>query len=175
MIGMVIRFLLLYLCSGLIVTTMAWFVTGVPQFGVDVIGPSLEASPAAPSDFLTREAANLPLLALAFLLNRFAVAVLVATVLVLCLRIRCRRPSIYVLGVGLPVLCEVLLARPYAHSWVGMLIATSMRSAAAVVPPFAVVVRTSVAYVVPPLLAGLIVSSYCAYKVKSLLSSVEHK
>lgn len=149
-----------YVVMGVVATVLFYFLTGIPQFGVDVMEPdTLFPSPGL---------AHILDLVVAFLFSRVALAVLEAVALEWCLERSLRVPIILLVGVAVPVLFEVLVARPYAHSWVGMVwaILNTWPTVPEHIMPARLVFRTAAAYLAPAALTGIAVSTWAASMVR---------
>ncbi len=149
------KLLLGYFVVGAISTVAFYLLTGVLQFGVFDLqelgqGPRL---------------ARAPELALDFLVSRFLIAILEAMALSWFLKKSRSSLALVVVGTGLPVVYEVLAARPYADSWVGMTLAVlkTWPSVPEYVMPAGLVFRTAVAYLGPAALTGLVL---CVWLLK---------
>lgn len=148
---------LAYGVVGAVATTLFYFLTGIPQFGVDVMEPG---------DVFPRPGwAYIVDLVVGFFFSRAALAILEAIALAWCLERSVRIPVVFLVGVAVPVLFEVLAARPYAHSWVGMLwaVANTWPAIPEHIMPAPLVFRTAVAYLAPAALTGFAVSAWATW------------
>ncbi len=145
-----VSLLLAYMVLGAVFTTLAYLLTGVAQFGVCHFGPSC----------LRGQVAQIPDLVIAFAFVRIAIGFLVAVFLALCIRKKTPNYVLLVIGVGIPVMCELFFARPFNTTWVGNLMGLvwTWPDVPEYIMPAEAILRTGSAYMFPPFLAGLGVS-----------------
>lgn len=143
-----------YLIVGAFVAAVWYWLTGIDPYGyADVIDIStyFDRRP---------QLTILPDVLKGFLISRFLAAVLVAALLSWC-STRIRSATLLVaVGVVVPLLYEVIDARPYADRWVGMTIAVlkTWPSVPVYMMPARLVLLTAGAYIVPAVTAGLALS-----------------
>ena len=157
MLKVIVILSLAYLCIGLACAVAFYYLTGVAQFGGDVFGPGGPFPPA--------RLARAPEIAVGFLGSRLVVAILDAIALSWCLKRSYPAVVVLAAGISIPMIFEVCVARPYAHSWVGMswAVLNTWPSVPEHIMPASLVFRTAAAYLGPALLAGLGVSVWAAF------------
>ena len=136
-----------YLLVGSLSTVLACLITGVQQFGDLLVGPK----PMRLRLGLLLE------LAVMFTYLRLFVGFLVSASLTWS--IQRSLPAIYIAGfaIGIPVIAELCLARPWGSTWLGFLIAYvfSWPDVPQHLTSIGTYIRTGFAYMIPPLFSGL--------------------
>ena len=157
--------ILAYLIVGSFTTSAAYLATGVAQFGVDVFDEEdLTGVPQLGStleNLIGRKLALVPDIAVGFVFSRFLIGLLEAVALTWCKKRAYPDYLLLVVGTAVPALSEVLGAYPFAHNWVGMSLAVIVTwpNVPEYIMPAGLVFRTAAAYLAPPLLTGLILST----------------
>ncbi len=144
--------LVIYLVAGAAFTAVAFLVTDIEQFGCLFL-----ERPLTPHEKLIR---SLDLM-FGFVVRRLLVGILVSAVLAWSLRSSLSKKSIAGLAVGIPVFAELWLARPWGDTWLGFLIAYvySWPELPQHLTNIGIYIRTGLAYMIPPLFAGLALAS----------------
>ena len=140
--------LVLYLVAGALSTAVAFLVTDVEQFGCLLF--------ERPLSLHEKSIRSLDLM-FGFVVRRLFVGILVSAALAWSLRSSVSRKTIAGLALGIPVLAELCLARPWGSTWLGFLIAYvfSWPDVPQHLTSIGTYIRTGFAYMIPPLFSGL--------------------
>ena len=148
-----------YAVMGVVSATLVYSLTGVSE---------LHRSYMSGGGFPTPRLAEVPALVFVFLYSRGVLVVLEAIALALCVRLSVRAPLVLFIGVSIPIVFEILIARTYTNSWVWMgwyMLHHSPPWPRYLIPE--VVYREAAGFLVPTVLAGIVASAWAVSMQRS--------